>query len=138
MAEHPHLRFVRDEVLESGRGLGLKRPANILLYSSRGDSHFFVDLVGESLARSSWRDAPSALSSVEQGKWDKHSTICRISFDFIHFCFSTYRPFSPTVEELIISGAVHTHGSLSGRRMLGCYVGSPVLLWKGLQGEFVA
>ena len=33
MVEPPHLRFVRDEAPESGRGSGLTRPADILLYS---------------------------------------------------------------------------------------------------------
>ena len=60
--EPPHLRLQRDDSSQSGRGSGLTRPADILLYSWRGDSHCCVDLVGVSPARGGWRDAASALA----------------------------------------------------------------------------
>ena len=95
MVEPPHLRLVLDEVPESGRGSGLTRPIDTLLSSWRGDSYCCVDLLGVSPARSSWRDAASGLTSIEQGKRDKHSAICRShDFDFIPFGFSTLRSFS--------------------------------------------
>ena len=53
-------------------------------------------------ARSSWRDAASALSSVEQGKRDKHASTCRShGFDFIPFGFSTFGSFGPEAEALL-------------------------------------
>ena len=39
VVELTHLRFQRDVSLESGRGSGLTRLADILLYSLRSDSH---------------------------------------------------------------------------------------------------
>ena len=102
MVEPSHLRLQRDDSPESGRHSGLTRPADILLYSWRGDSHCCVDLVGVSPARSGWRDAASALSSVEQGKRDKHASTCRShGFDFIPFGFSTFGSFGPEAEALL-------------------------------------
>ena len=46
-------------------------------------------------------------------------------------------PLSPSVlllrscSSVFVSDIVHTHGSLSGRRMLRCFVGSPLLLCEG-------
>ena len=100
--EPPHLRLERDASSQSGRGSGLTRPADILLYSWRGDSHCCVDLVGVSPARGGWRDAASALLSVEQGKRDKHAHICRShGFDFIPFGFSSLGSFGPAAEALL-------------------------------------
>ena len=50
-----HLRLSRDEGPESGKGSGLTRPADILLYGSRDDRQTFVGLVGVYLARGGWR-----------------------------------------------------------------------------------
>ena len=71
--EPQHQRLSRDEGPESGRGSGLTRPANILLYGWRGDRHYCVDLVGVSPARGCWRDVAFTLASVEQAKRDKHT-----------------------------------------------------------------
>ena len=99
VVEPPHLRLERDASSQSGRGSRQTRPADILLYSWRGDSHWCVDLVGVSPARGGWRDAASALPSVERGKWDKHTHICKShGFDFIPFGFSSL---GPAVEELV-------------------------------------
>ena len=86
----------------SGRGSGLTKPADILLYACRGDHHCWVDLVGVSPARNVWRDAPSALSAVEQEKRDKHASICHSKgFDFIPFGFSVFDLFGPEAHELL-------------------------------------
>ena len=66
MVQPQYQRLSRDEGPESGRGSGLTRPANILLYGWRGDRHCNVDLVGVSPARRGWRDAASALTIVKQ------------------------------------------------------------------------
>ena len=92
--EPAHLRFSREEAPASGRGSGLTKPADILLYAWRDDHHCCVDLVGVSPARNGWRDAPSALSAVQQGKQDKHVSVCRSNgSDFIPFGFSVFRSF---------------------------------------------
>ena len=102
MVEPPHLRLARDDAPFSGRGSGLTKPADILLYAWRGDRHCCVDLVGVSPARMGWRDATSALFSVEQGKSDKHARSCiSHGFDFSPFGFSTFGSFGPAAEELL-------------------------------------
>ena len=61
-----------------------------------------MDLVGVSPARGGWKDAASALTSVEQGKRDKHARTCRShGFDFIPFGFSSLGSFGPEAEELL-------------------------------------
>ena len=102
VVEPPHLRFESDVSLESGRGSGLTRPADILLYSWRGDSHCCVDLVEVSPTRGGWRDAAAALPLVEEGKRDKHSTTCwSHGFNFIPFGYSTFGSLGPAAEELL-------------------------------------
>ena len=131
VVEPGHLRFERDVSLESGRGSGLTRPADILLYSWRGDSHCCVDLVGVSPARSGWRDAAAALPSVEQGKRDKHSATCRShGFDFIPFGFSTFGSFGPAAEELLsrICQRYSSHARIpEWEAHAWCFAGSPLL-----------
>ena len=100
--EPDHLRFSREEAPASGRGSGLTKPADILLYAWRGDHHCCVDLVGVSPARNGWRDATSVLSVVEQGKRDKHADVCRShGFDFVPFGFSVFGSFGPEAQELL-------------------------------------
>ena len=97
--EPAHLCFSCEEAPASGRGSGLTKPADILLYAWRGDHHCCVDLVGVSPARNGWRDAVSTLSSVEQGNRDKHVSVCRSQgFDFIPFGFSLFGSFGPEVK----------------------------------------
>ena len=83
-------------------GSGLTKPADILQYAWRGDQDCCVDLVSVSPARMGWRDATSALFSVEQGESDKHarSYISHV-FDFSPFGFSTFGSFGPAAEELL-------------------------------------
>ena len=57
----------------SERGSGLTKPVDILRYAWCGYRHSCVDLVGMSPARVGWRDATSALFSVEQGKSYKYA-----------------------------------------------------------------
>ena len=100
----------------SGRGSGLTRPADILLYCWRDDRHCCVDLVGVSPARGSWRDAASALAIVEQAKRDKHTQTC-IShrFDFEPFGFSVFGSFGPAALELLarICRRYRTHARIA-------------------------
>ena len=92
----------REEAPSSGRGSGLTKPADILLYAWRGDHHCCVDLVGVSPARNGWRDASSVLSVVEQGKRDKHEAVCRShGFDFSPFGFSVFGSFGPAARDLL-------------------------------------
>ena len=74
--EPTHLRLSREDAPKSGRRSGLTKPADVLLCAWCGDHHCCVDLVGVSPVRNGWRNATSALSAVEQGKRDKHETIC--------------------------------------------------------------
>ena len=53
LVEPPHLRLERDDALASGRGSGLTRPVDILLFSWRRDRRCCVDLVGVSPVHSS-------------------------------------------------------------------------------------
>ena len=65
-------------------------------------AHYATIIVGVSPARGGWRDAASALPSVEQGKRDKHAHICKShGFDFIPFGFSSLGSFGPAAEELL-------------------------------------
>ena len=92
MVEPSHFHLERKESIEPGCS-GLTRPAYVILYSRRDDSQCV------SCARSGSRDAASVVSSVEQGKRDKHASTCRYhGFDFIPFGFSTVGSFSPEVE----------------------------------------
>ena len=92
MVEPSHLHLEREDSIEPGCS-GLTRPAYVILYSRRDDSHCV------SCAPSGWRDVASAVSSVEQGKRDKHASTCRYhGFDFIPFGFSTLGSFSPEAE----------------------------------------
>ena len=101
MVEPSHLLLERDDSLESGHSR-LTRPVDVLLYSWRGDSHWCVDLVGVSPARSGLRDDASALMSVEQGKLDKHTNTCRsFGFDFVPFGFSTLVSFGREAEAFL-------------------------------------
>ena len=68
----------------------------------RGGHHCSVDLVGVSPARDGWKDAPPTLSAVEQGKRDKHATVCHsCGFDFIPFSFSVFGSFGPEAQVLL-------------------------------------
>ena len=64
MVEPPHSRLARDDTPFYGRGSGLTKPEDILLYAWRAYQRCSVDLVGVSLARIGLRDATSALFSV--------------------------------------------------------------------------
>ena len=89
----------------------MTRHTDILLYSWRGDSHCCVYLVGVSPARSGWRDAASALASIEKGKRDKHARTCRAhGFDFIPFRFSSLGSYGPGAVE-ILSRMCQRHSS---------------------------
>ena len=102
LVEPPHLRMERDDAPVSGRGSGLTRPANILLFSWRGDRHCCVNLVGVSPARSSWRQAAQALRLVEEAKGAKHAETCLThGFDFAPFSFSVLRSLGPAAEEIL-------------------------------------
>ena len=124
--EPQHLRPSRDEGPESGRGSGLTRLADILLYGWRGDRHCCVDLVGVSPARGGWRDAASALASVEQAKRDKHTQTCPCHcFDFVPFGFSVFAPFSLHPRSSLTAYADDTAFTLAlmiGKPMLGSIV----------------
>ena len=86
----------------SGCGSGPTKPMDVLLSVWGGDHHCCVDVVGVSPARNGWRDAPSTLSAVEQGKWDKRASVCRShGFYFIEFSFSVFGSFGPEVQELL-------------------------------------
>ena len=137
LAEPIHLRFVRDEAPESGRGLGLTRPANILLYLWRGDSHFCLDLV-----RSHLLEVVGGMLPLLSHQLSKASGISIQPFS----CTMALTPFllAFPLKELsvlrlrscsyvFVSGTDYTHGSLSGRPMLGCSAGSPVQLCEGFQ-----
>ena len=101
LVEPPHLHLTHTTPLCQVMAAGQTKPAHILLYSWRSDSHCCVDLVSVSLAQSGWRDADSALPSVEQGKRDKHSATCRShGFDFIPFDFSAFGSLGPAADEL--------------------------------------
>ena len=53
-----------------------------------------MDLVAVSSAQGGWRDAASALATVEQAKRDKHTQTCgRHRFDFLPFGFSVFDSF---------------------------------------------
>ena len=96
------MRLSREKGPESGRGSGLTRPADILLYGSRDDRQCCVDLVGVSLARGGWRDAVSALAIIEQVKRDKHAQTCASHrFDFLPFGLSVLGSFGPAAQELL-------------------------------------
>ena len=124
MVEPQHLRLSRDEGPESGRGSGLTRPANILLYSWRGDQHCSVDFVGVSPARGGWRDAPSAFANVEQAKRDKHAQMCaNHGFDFLPFGFSVFGSFSPAAQELL--NRICRRYRIHARRAVCPFLGSP-------------
>ena len=83
-------------------GSGLSRPANILLYSWRGDSHCYVALVSVSPGRGGWRDGVSTLLSIQQGKRDKHAYTCEShGMGFIPLYFSTMGSFGPQAERLL-------------------------------------
>ena len=102
VVEPQGLRLSRDEGPESGRGSGLTRPADILLYGWREDRHCCVDLVGVSPARGGWRDADSAAAVVEQAKRDMHSEECaRHGFDLVPFGFFVLSSFGPAAQELL-------------------------------------
>ena len=102
LVEPPYLRLERDDAPESGRGSGPTKPADILLYEWQGSRHRCVDLVGVSPAQGGWRGAASAVSSVEQGKVDKHAATCMShGYDFSPFGFSTFGSFGPAAEELL-------------------------------------
>ena len=116
MVEPKHLRLSRDEGPESGRGSRLTRPADILLYGWRGDHHCCVDLVGVSPARGGWRDAASALATVEQAKREKHTQTCASHrFDFLPFGFSVFGPFGPAAKELLdrVCREYHIHARVA-------------------------
>ena len=57
--------MIRDDSLQSDRGSGLTRLADLLLY---------VDLVGVSRACGGW--TASALTFIDQGKREKHARPC--------------------------------------------------------------
>ena len=100
--EPAHLRFSREDAPASGRGSGLTKPADILLYAWRGDHHCCVDLVGVSPAHNGRRDATSALSVVGQGNRDKHASICHShGFDFVPFGSSVFGSFGREAQELL-------------------------------------
>ena len=102
MVEPPHLRLERDDAPVFGRGSGLTKPADILLYQWLDGRHSCVDLVCVSPARGGWRDAASALSIVERAKQEKHARTCLShEFDFIPFGFSTFGSFGPAAETLL-------------------------------------
>ena len=96
------LRLSLDEGPESGRGPGLTRPADILLYGWRGDRHCCVDLVGVSPPHGGYRNAVYALAVVEQAKRDKHTETCASHrFDFMPFGFSVFGSFGLAAQELL-------------------------------------
>ena len=100
--EPAHLRFSREEAFALGRGPGLTKHADILLYAWRGDHRCSVDLVGVSPARNGWKDSTTALSSVEQGKRDKHASLCRShGFEFIPFGFLVFGSFGPEAQAFL-------------------------------------
>ena len=123
MVEPPHLRLSRKEGPASGRGSGLTRPADILLYGWRGDRHCCVDLVRVSPARGGRRDVVSALATVEQAKRDKHTQTCaRHRFDFEPFGFYVLGSLALQLKSSFIAYADNTTltpALQSGRPMLG-------------------
>ena len=85
-----------DDALVSGRGSGLTRPVDILIFSLRGDRHCCVDLVGVSPTHFSWRQAAEALRFVQEAKRAKHTETCLAQgFKFAPFSFSVLRSFGP-------------------------------------------
>ena len=100
--EPAHFRFSREEALASGRGSGLTKPTDILLYAWRGDHQCYVDLVGVSPARNGWRDATSVLPIFEEGNWDEHECACRShGFNVIPLDFSVFGSFGLKAQELL-------------------------------------
>ena len=75
---------------------------NILIHSSRGDSHNHVDLVGVWPTQSGWRDNASTLPLVKQDKRGENiATGMSQGFDLIPFGFSSFRTLGRVAEEVI-------------------------------------
>ena len=134
MVEAQRLRLSCNEGSESGRGSGLTRPADILLYH-----HCCVDLVSVSLAWGGWMDSASAVDIVEQAKRDKHTQTCACHrFDFLPFNFQRLALSALQRRSSLIARAddiVSMPELLSGRPMFGFTVASLSRVCEGWQAN---
>ena len=92
LVEPPHLWQERDDALASRRGSGLTRPADILLFSWRGDQHCCVDRVGVSPTHSGWQQAAEALRLVQEAKRANHAET-NIKLEIVSFFIYLYISF---------------------------------------------
>ena len=123
MVEAQHLHLSGNEGLESGRGLWLTWPTNVILYGSRDDHHYCVDLIGVSPPRRSWRDTASAFAIVDMEKRDKRAQTYQvnasISFPSVFRPFSLFAPLHRSFSTACDGGTVFMSILLSGRSMRG-------------------
>ena len=98
MVEPPHLRLVRNDAPLSGRGSGLTKHADILLYAWRGDRHCCVDLVGVSSRVGGMLPLPFSL-------WSNAGVISMPghAFDFFPLGFTFFGSIGPAAEEMLDS-----------------------------------